>query len=85
MLLHKIDNTITEFVREYFSKINLSRNIQSFSIFVFENFNEQNDEIFVNDDININFSILKKCLKFELHDQNKKRMKNIDKNNQNNV
>ena len=85
MLLHKIDNTITKFVREYFSKINLSRNIQSFNIFVFKNFNEQNDKIFVNDNIDINFSILKKCLKFELNDQNEKRMKNIDKNNQNNV
>ena len=85
MLLHKVDNTIIEFVREYFSKINLSRNIQSFNIFVFEDFNEQNDKIFVNDDIDINFSILKKCLKFELNDQNEKRMKKINKNNQNNA
>ena len=85
MLLHKVDITITKFVRFFFSETNLSRNIQNFNIFVFENFNKQNDEIFVNDDIDINISILKKCLKFELNDQNEKRIKNIDKNNQNNV
>ena len=85
MLLHKADDTITKSVRKYSSKINLLRNIQSSNTFLSEDFNEQNDEIFVNDDIDINFSILKKCLESELNDQNEKRMKNTDKNDQDNA
>ena len=85
MLLHKADDTITESVREYSSGTNLPRNIQSSNTLLPEDSNEQNDEILVDDDIDINFPILKKCLEPELNDQNEKKMKDTDRNDQDNA
>ena len=79
-----IDNT-TKSVRKYFSTTNLSKHFQSSNIFETENFNSRNDETFMKNEIDIDFSILKKYLKFELNDTNKKQRKNIDDMNQNNI
>ena len=79
-----IDKT-TKSVREYSSTTNLSRHFQSSNTLEAGNFNSRNDETFMKNEIDIDFSILKKCLKSELNDTNKKQRKDIDDMNQNNV
>ena len=84
MFEYIIDNT-TKSVREYFLTTNLSKHFQNSNTLETENFNPRNDETLMKNEIDIDFSILKKCLEFELNDTNKKQKEDIDDMNQNNA